>query len=70
MKMIIDFDPDAITPSDALRRVALVVDQGRVSEALGMKHYCWLTAFKDGIAVYTRRKKRNQKSDSFLVGKR
>jgi hypothetical protein len=69
MKLIIDFDPDAISASDALRRVATVICHGRVSEANGMKHYCWLTVFKDNIAVYTRHKKRNQKSDSFLVGK-
>ncbi len=70
MRLIIDYDPDVISASDALRRVATIAEVGRISKAGGMKHFCWFNVFGDGVTVATRRKKRNQKSDSFIVEKR
>ena len=69
MRLIIDYDPDVISTSDALRRVATVTEAGRISKAGGVKHFCWFNVFGDDVTVATRRKKRNQKSDSFIVGK-
>ncbi len=70
MRLIIDYDPDVISASDVLRRVATVVAGGRLSEAGGVKHFCWFNVFGDGVTVATRRKKRNQTSDSFIVEKK
>jgi len=50
----------------ALVCVKYVISEGKVSVAQGVKHYCWLTTWKNGIAVSTRRKKKGQKSDSFI----
>ena len=72
MRFIIDVKDD-IPPCQALRRVADVVSEGRVSEAgrgeAKILHYCWLTKFINGVEVMTRRKKVRQGSDSFIVQK-
>lgn len=68
MRLIVDYDSELITPGDALRRVARVIDDGRVSQtSLGVLHFCWCTIWPDNVAVITRTKKKNQKSDSFRV---
>jgi len=58
-RIIINFDPD-MEPAEA-------VEEGYVSEAAGVPHYCWGTVFKDGRKVFTHRKKKGQRSDSFVV---
>ncbi len=68
-RIIIDYDPVVISVVDALQRVVQVVAKGKISESAGVKHYCWATTFVDGIWVDTRRKKKGQKSDSFVVRK-
>ena len=67
-KIIIEFD-ESMSAGAALARVRVVVQRGKISEAAGVLHYCWHTSFNDGTHVLTRRKKRGQKSDSFVVMK-
>lgn len=55
---------DNIHPELAARRVAQVVEQGRVSN--NRKNYCYVTTFMDGICVQA---KKNKKSDTFTVVK-
>lgn len=64
-RIIIDFE--GTTEIQALVKVSAVVSQGRVSEAGGVKHFCWGNVFPDGMEVWTRRKKVGQQSDSFKV---
>lgn len=54
---------------DATRYVADVIAGGRVSEAGGIKHYCWITTWAHGIRVGVNRKKKGQTTDSFNVWK-
>lgn len=68
-RIIIEYDNDVVGPCEATRRVADVISQGRISEAGGVLHYCWLTTFINHTRVATKRKKKGQKSDSFLVFK-
>jgi hypothetical protein len=56
---------DGIDPSDALRRVAHVVQNGRVSNN-GLS-YCYGTIWADGVQVHTRQ---YRKTDCFVVLKR
>lgn len=73
-KIIIHYD-EALRPEEALNLVRKVVAQGRVSEAGGIRHFCWVTVSKVqdvfGISykyvVQTLRKKPNQLADSFKV---
>lgn len=65
-RIIIDY-PESLPPALAVLRVYQVIQQGKMSEASGVPHYCWHTVFVDSTAVTTRRKKREQVSDSFLV---
>ena len=65
-RIIIDFD-SSIEPAEALAKVLLVVENGFVSEAAGVPHYCWGTVFKDGRKVFARQKKKGQRSNSFRV---
>jgi len=51
-----------ITDADAIRRVGLVIDKGRVSD--NGKCYCHATAWNDDIVVYANR---NKQSDKFYV---
>lgn len=63
MKIHIDVRND-IDPEDAVRRVAHVISEGRISD--DGKKYCWLTTWKDGIAVSVNN---YRKSDCFVVWK-
>lgn len=70
-RIIIDvrYGVDAAT---ATALVAKVLQEGKISIASDVPHYCWATRFKvgsDDVMVYTRRKKPYQKSDSFIVYK-
>ena len=67
-RIIIEHDP-GITEQEAVEHVLSVIQLGKLSEAGGVKHYCWMTAFRDGFTVAVRRKKPGQTSDSFLVMK-
>jgi len=58
-----------ISEEDAIRHVSQVIQEGRVSEAGGVKHYCWMTTWSNGIRVATNRKNKGQKSDSFVIWK-
>ena len=62
-KIYIDIRDD-IAPEDAIRRVAHVIEGGRVSKNNSM--YCFLTTWKDGIAVSTREYRKN---DCFVIWK-
>lgn len=72
-KMIIEY-PDDMNPVLALTYVLRVVSQGRISEAAGIKHFCWATELGNPEApngsrmVYTRRKRSSTSADSFVVG--
>ena len=66
-RIIIDVQDDT-SIDRALDAVMLVVQMGKISvTSKGIKHYCWYSNFKNGVAVYTRTKKKNQTSDSFFV---
>jgi len=65
-RIIIDF-PENMSEMGALSYVRGVVESGRISEAGGMKHFCWVTTFGVGVVVFTRQKKRGQKTDSFKI---
>lgn len=68
-RIIIDF-PNGVTPQEAMRLVSQVVAGGKVSQASDIPHYCWATVEhqKDyDLTVWTRRKKKGQKSDSFRI---
>ena len=62
-KLYIDIR-DNINPEDAIRRVAHVVGNGKISKNNTM--YCFLTTWTDGIAVSTREYRKN---DCFIVWK-
>ena len=59
-----------MSAADAARYVAQVIDAGRMSEAAGIPHYCWVTTFRDGTVVSTSRKKTANSADSFIVYRR
>lgn len=66
-RIIIDVQ-DNTSLDHVLDAVRLVILNGKISKTTkGVKHFCWVTTFRNGIVVYTRHKKKNQKSDSFLV---
>ena len=67
-KIIIEFE-ETVPADVALAKVQSVVRMGKISEAAGVPHYCWHTSFIDGVGVGTRRKKKGQNSDSFIVRK-
>ena len=54
-------------PIDAINKVQAVIEAGKISEAGGIKHYCWATRFKSGGSVYTNRKRNKDAADSFIV---
>jgi hypothetical protein len=62
-KIYIDIRDDIVL-EDAIRRVAHVIGEGRVSKNNTM--YCFLTTWTDGIAVSTRE---HRKNDCFVVWK-
>lgn len=68
MKIIIDNKGD-ISEIDAISYIVAVIKQGRISEAKGIKHFCWLSRFADNIVVATRQKKSINSPDSFVVYK-
>ncbi len=64
-KIIIDnrtSEPDG----DVLRRVLLVMAEGRISKTAGKAHYCHVTTWKDGMVIYAGI---NARSDRFVVMK-
>lgn len=66
-RLIIDY-PDDMLPEVALIYAREHVRPGRISEAAGMSHFCWATAFRESkVLVHSRRKKAGQKSDSLLI---
>ncbi len=66
-RIIIDIE-DGISPSVATAHVGMTIHQGRISEnTAGVKHYCWLTAFTNGLVVSVRRKRTPDAADSFRV---
>jgi hypothetical protein len=67
IKRIIINIGEGITEEDATRYVANVISGGRISQAGGIKHFCWMTTWKDGMRVATARKKKGQDTDSFNV---
>ena len=59
---------DGVDLADAMRCVASIVSMGRVSEAAGVKCFCWHVELSDGVHVSTLRPdKRCPNSDSFMV---
>lgn len=62
-KIYIDIRDD-IDPEDAVRKVAHVISEGKVSKDNTV--YCYLTTWSDGIAVSTREYGKN---DCFIVWK-
>lgn len=65
-KIIITYTGDI---EDAMEKVYKVIREGQVSEAAGIKHYCWVTTFRDGEAVIVKRKRTKKSADSFIVRK-
>lgn len=65
-KLIIKF-ADGVKPLEALLAVGTVIQQGKISEAGGVKHYCWHTLLVNGLSVWVSRKRLGQTSDSFRV---
>jgi hypothetical protein len=59
---------DGVGLAEAMRCVASIVNMGRVSEAAGMKCFCWHAELSDGVHVSALRPdKRRPNSDSFVV---
>lgn len=67
MKIIMDWSDGDIDAEMAMDRVADVIREGRVSEAGGIHHFCWVTVFKDGLTVAVRRKRKPDSPDSFSI---
>jgi len=72
-RIIINYDDD-IGANLALVRVLKVIEEGKISEACGVPHYCWCTGFFD-CRVFTlpKRLKRDgtrTETDSFEVRNR
>ena len=65
-RLIIDIT-DGISVADALMKVHAVVLEGKISKAGEVRHYCWVSWFRDEVMVAVRRKKKGQTSDSFIV---
>lgn len=70
-RLIIDYpaDIDTIDASDYVREV---IRMGKISVSAGVPCFCWVTRLAglcedERIIVRTRRKKKGQTSDSFLV---
>ena len=63
MKIIIDIR-DNISTTDALMRVAQVIEDGRTSN--NGKNYCYISVWPNNQAVNATR---NKKSDTFIVHK-
>lgn len=68
MKLIIKTRDD-IPMSTAIVYVEKVMAKGRISQARGIKHYCWACVFESGIVVAVRQKKTKDSADSFIVYK-
>ncbi len=64
-KIIVD-NRTNVPDSDVLRRVLLVMAEGRISETAGKQHYCHMSTWKDGMVIYAGI---NAKSDRFVVMK-
>ena len=70
-KIIIHYGAN-IEPTLAISLVEKIIAKGRVSEAAGRKHYCWVTVFRTEdntgeITVYVDRKTRDNSPDTFKV---
>ena len=64
-RIIIDYDDD-INPIRAMHLLHTVMMSGKISESAGVPHYCFASMFYDA-KVFTRRKKKGQLADSFIV---
>ena len=62
-KIIINIQDD-LDPDDAVRRVANIISEGRISN--NGNDYCYVTTWVNGTTVTA---KRNKKSDTFTVFK-
>ena len=59
---------DGTELATAMMAVSRVIENGRVSEAAGVKCFCWHTSFNDGLQVHVLRPdKRRPNVDSFVV---
>ena len=73
-RIIIEVDK-SISVEDALLLVKSVINSGKISEAAGIKHYCWVSSWKgenisgkkQTLVVSTRKKKAKDSADSFYV---
>lgn len=65
-KLIIDY-PDNMHAVEACWYALKVAQQGRPSVAGGIDHFCWVSTFRNGVEVQTRRKKKQQSADSLLI---
>lgn len=66
MKFIIEVR-DGVTDHNAIYKVARVVENGQVSEAGGIKQYCFATTFDDGTVVAVKRRRSKNAAHSFVV---
>ena len=69
-RIIINYDEN-VGLNVALVRVLKVIEEGKISEACGVPHYCWCTRFFDcRVFALVKRLKRNgfrTETDSFEV---
>jgi hypothetical protein len=65
--IIIHIDDDSIDDLEAVTRVRQVMEEGYVSEAAGIPHYCWATVWRNGTTVAATRKRTKDAADSFRV---
>lgn len=68
MKIIIKNEA-GISEKRAIECIYRVIKIGRISNTRGIKHYCWVTTWENGIVVYTRDKKTKDSPDSFIIRK-
>lgn len=67
-KIIINYY--GIKPEEAVEKVLTVINGGKISQAGGIKHYCWITVFRQSkITVGVTRKRNKNSADSFVVYK-
>lgn len=71
MKRIIITHDEEVSDELAVKSVAAVIEDGRISKGKHGMHYCWLTVFRNvdcgDIYVHTRTKHHPNAADSFHV---
>ena len=65
-RLIIDY-PDEMPPENACYYALQTVRQGRISEAGGITHFCWVTVFANKVRIEARRKRSATAADSLVV---